>query len=209
MLIPTHRRLLLVDTDMGHETVDKIRAYKQDDVEFCNMSFSNLDECCGVMRDIVAGCGGSINYVGIATHEANLRGNSLLNTRFIEGIRGLFPLPEDRVLTSALDFFACGLRADNTVLRLYSHEVTVPIYFSTNMTGLDDTKTQGTENQGTAKPDWVMECRMDNGVCIPSSARNLSDIYLVAEKVNLCKILFGAPWYAATRYNEDMPAGAG
>ena len=101
-MIPTHRRLLLVDTDMGHETVDKIRACKQDDVEFCNMSFSNLDECCGVMRDIVAGCGGSINYVGIATHEANLRGNSLLNTRFIEGIRGLFPLPEDRVLTSAV-----------------------------------------------------------------------------------------------------------
>ena len=63
---------------------------------------------------------------------------------------------------------------------MFSYELDVPIYFSSNATG------------SGAGQDWTMECRMVNGVCTSNKKRNLAVKYLVAEKIKQHAISFFA-----------------
>jgi hypothetical protein len=69
---------------------------------------------------------------------------------------------------------------------MYSHELDVPIYFTSNSTGSDLPKRQ----------DWDMEYRMDSGVCTRVSGRNLSVLYLVDEKAKRLAFSFAFEYVA-------------
>jgi hypothetical protein len=130
------RRLLIVDTDMTQQAIENIRRCKQDAVVVVRMNLSDLHACCGTLYDLIS-VGGLFTYVGVMTHGSNMVSSqdTLLNTQFIQGLQGLFPPIECRTDTCALDLFACNLDRTNPVVRRYSDELNVPIYFSTNVTG--------------------------------------------------------------------------
>ena len=165
------QRLLIVDTDMTQQAVEEIRQIKKDNVVMATMSFSDLSECCGTMRGLVAN-GGAFTFVGVMTHGDNMASSehTLLDKRFITGLQSLFPSSQYRENTCALDLFACDLDKTSPVVRLYSHELDVPIYFSTTITG-------------SVPADWLLEGRAERGTytqCV--KPRDVSDQYLVAEK---------------------------
>ena len=104
------QRLLIVDSSLLQKDISVIQDCTQDNVASVTMDFSNLKECCGTIRGLVAG-NRTFTYVGIVSHDKSLRDNSntLLNAQFIKGLKGLFPLAGDRVNTGALDLFACTI----------------------------------------------------------------------------------------------------
>jgi hypothetical protein len=120
----------------------------------------------------------------------------LLNTPFIKGLQGLFPPIECRTDTCAIDLFACDLDGTSPVVRLYSHELNIPIYFSTDMTGSDGT---------TKEQDWLMEGRMERGHYIQCTKdpRDLSALYLVEENVKKHPLSF-----AKTIRKGDNPSSS-
>ena len=142
------RRLLIVDTDMAQQTIENISRCKQDEVVVVRMSFSDLRACCGTLHGLVAG-GGRFTYVGVMTHGGNMVSSqdTLLSTPFLKGLQGLFPPIECRTDTCALDLFACDLDETSPVVRRYFHDLNIPIFFSTNVTGSDGI----TENRHVAR----------------------------------------------------------
>jgi hypothetical protein len=137
--------LLIVDRDMDVETRNNIVYCKQEMVTLVEMSLSNIHECCGTIHGLTAN-GQSFHNVGIVSHKLQDI-TTLIDPRFMDGLRRLFPVVED--------IFACTLDINNPVLRIYSHDLGVPIYFSTNKTG---STIQGDQ-------DWLMENRIQRGVC--------------------------------------------
>ena len=155
--------------DTVNGTVENIRRCTQNAVVLATLRLSDLSGCCGTMEGLIAG-GNTFTYVGLMTRNKYM----LLNTRFMQGLRGLFPPIECRTDICALDMLVGDLGEISPVVRLYSHELDVPIYFSTTRTEL------------------IMDGRMERGdyISCRTHPRNLAAIYLVDTNAKQYTLLF-------------------
>jgi hypothetical protein len=148
------------------------------------MSFSTIQECCGTMNGLQAS-GGSFTHIGLVTHDTNLHHNQqlMMTARFIKCLQSLFPPPPCRDIPCGLDLVVCRLSENDPMLRLYSYDLDVPIYFSTNHTG----------SLLGEKQDWFMEAMIREGRSTPvaTNQRCVSDIYFDREKLSLFTFSFG------------------